>query len=128
MPKSLGSVLIWRRSTARMVPFVMGTSYALPVRLSVMVRVSRELQYASVLVVPAVVVRESIEQTSQQLTIRQRSRSRKRHASKRAAMERNRVVLPRHQQQQDSWQLFTSILLGQTSAPTAESVKSDRIG
>src|SRR6266478_4195266 len=41
MPKSLGSTLIWRRSAARMVSCVMGISYDLPVRLSVMVSVSR---------------------------------------------------------------------------------------
>src|SRR4029077_4084227 len=39
-PKSSGLTLIFRRSTARMVPSVTGTSYCCPVRLSVIVRVS----------------------------------------------------------------------------------------
>src|SRR6266480_154528 len=37
-PKSSSDVLIWRRSMALMVPFSMGRSYCLPVRLSVMVK------------------------------------------------------------------------------------------
>src|SRR6185312_7124095 len=39
-PKSSADVLSVRRSIARMVPSVSGTSYVLPVRLSVIVRVS----------------------------------------------------------------------------------------
>src|SRR5579871_987206 len=39
-PKSSEDVLIWRRSMARMAPCSIGTSYFLPVRLSVIVRVS----------------------------------------------------------------------------------------
>src|SRR2546423_8643897 len=38
-PKSSSDVLIWRRSIALIVPFSMGRSYCLPVRLSVMVNV-----------------------------------------------------------------------------------------
>ena len=40
MPKSSSLTLIFRRSRARIVSSLMGTSYDLPVRLSVMVRVS----------------------------------------------------------------------------------------
>src|SRR6185436_9995614 len=39
-PKSSGAVLIFLRSIARIVPSVTGTSYVLPVRLSLIVRVS----------------------------------------------------------------------------------------
>src|SRR5215467_8300091 len=39
-PKSSAPVLICRRSIARMVPFWTGSSYCLPVRLSVIVNVS----------------------------------------------------------------------------------------
>src|ERR1051326_356344 len=39
-PKSSSLTLIWRRSIALIVPSLTGTSYVLPVRLSVMVRVS----------------------------------------------------------------------------------------
>src|SRR5579885_1329491 len=39
-PKSSGDVLIFRKSIARIVPSVTGTSYVLPVRLSVIVSVS----------------------------------------------------------------------------------------
>src|SRR5437588_3289817 len=38
-PNSSGSTLIWRRSTARTVPSVTGSTYVLPVRLSVTVSV-----------------------------------------------------------------------------------------
>src|SRR5207247_9144362 len=47
IPNSRGSTLIWRRSRARMAPLVMGISYCFPVRLSVMVRVSRGAVRAS---------------------------------------------------------------------------------
>src|SRR6266853_1176069 len=40
IPKSSGAALIWRRSIARIVPSVIGTSYFFPVRLSVIVSVS----------------------------------------------------------------------------------------
>ena len=40
MPNSSGVTLIWRRSVALMVPSWIGTSYCLPVRLSVIVSVS----------------------------------------------------------------------------------------
>ena len=39
-PESSDETLIWRRSAVRMAPFSMGSSYCLPVRLSVIVRVS----------------------------------------------------------------------------------------
>src|SRR5579883_2554155 len=39
-PKSDGSVLIWRRSLARIVPLVIGNVYCFPVRLSMTVRLS----------------------------------------------------------------------------------------
>src|SRR6266849_1683678 len=39
IPKSFPSTLIWRRSSARIVPFVTGSSYFFPVRLSITVRV-----------------------------------------------------------------------------------------
>src|SRR5688500_16413743 len=42
-PKSSSPVLIWRRSSARIVPSSTGSSYCLPVRLSVMERVSAML-------------------------------------------------------------------------------------
>src|SRR6059058_4710200 len=38
-PASVSTALIWRRSTARIVPSWMGSSYVLPVRLSVTDRV-----------------------------------------------------------------------------------------
>src|SRR5665213_3446670 len=41
MPKSESLTLIFRRSIAWIVSFLMGTSYCLPVRLSVIVKVSR---------------------------------------------------------------------------------------
>src|SRR5579863_7338963 len=68
MPKSSGPVLIWRRSTARMVPLAMGTSSDLPVRLSVMVRVSRDLEAASgltelVVVEPGELIKKTSSQT-----------------------------------------------------------------
>src|SRR5215813_3016771 len=40
MPNSSGTTLIWRRSVALIVPSWTGTSYCLPVRLSVIVSVS----------------------------------------------------------------------------------------
>src|ERR1700726_1721968 len=43
MPKSESLIFIWRRSMARMVSFSTGISYCLPLRLSVMVSVSRRL-------------------------------------------------------------------------------------
>jgi len=39
-PNSSSVTLIWRSSVARIVPSVIGSSYDLPVRLSMMVRVS----------------------------------------------------------------------------------------
>src|SRR5712692_3004645 len=51
MPNSFAFTLIWRRSRARMVLWVMGISYCLPVRLSVMVSVSRGTAAASWLAV-----------------------------------------------------------------------------
>src|SRR3990172_5269924 len=50
MPKSPGSTLICRRSSARMVSLVMGSSYVLPVRLSVMLSESRLIGFVSPLV------------------------------------------------------------------------------
>src|SRR5688572_14214997 len=43
MPKSSSATLIFRRSVARMVPSVIGSSYCLPVRLSVIVKLSATL-------------------------------------------------------------------------------------
>src|SRR6266852_6766259 len=51
MPNSFAFTLIWRRSRARMVLSAMGISYCLPVRLSVMVSVSRGTAAASWLAV-----------------------------------------------------------------------------
>ena len=47
IPKSSSLTLILRRSMARIVSSWMGTSYVLPVRLSVIVRVSAMLSYTS---------------------------------------------------------------------------------
>src|SRR6266478_1338192 len=65
MPNSLGSTLIWRRSAARMVSCVMGTSYVLPVRLSVMVSVSRGVEEPSCFLVVVAESVESIEKPSE---------------------------------------------------------------
>src|SRR5712692_10081553 len=65
MPNSLGSTLIWRRSAARMVSCVMGTSYDLPVRLSVMVSVSRGVVEPSCFLVVVADSGESIEKSSE---------------------------------------------------------------
>src|SRR6266478_6667275 len=65
MPNSLGSTLIWRRSAARMVSCVMGTSYVLPVRLSVMVSVSRGVEEPSCFLVVGAESEESIEKPSE---------------------------------------------------------------
>src|SRR5690242_7731208 len=46
-PKSSASVLICRRSVARIVPSVIGSSYFFPVRLSVTVRVLLAIERAS---------------------------------------------------------------------------------
>src|SRR5205085_2690336 len=46
-PKSSAPLLIWRRSIARIVPSLIGRSYVLPVRLSVIVRVSLAKSIAS---------------------------------------------------------------------------------
>src|SRR5579875_2899350 len=43
MPKSDSLILIWRKSMARIVSFLMGTSYCRPLRLSMIVSVSRLL-------------------------------------------------------------------------------------
>src|SRR5260370_17684270 len=64
MPNSLGSALIWRRSAARMVSCVMGISYDLPVRLSVMVSVSRGVGEPSGFLVVVADSGESIEKSS----------------------------------------------------------------
>src|SRR5580698_7552246 len=65
MPKSVSFTLILRRSAARIVSCVMGSSYVLPVRLSVTVSVSCDLADASVLraSVADVDVEESIERS-----------------------------------------------------------------
>src|SRR5229473_2572700 len=63
MPNSLGSTLIWRRSAARMVSCVMGTSYDLPVRLSVMVSVWRGVLEPSCFLVVVAESGESIEKS-----------------------------------------------------------------
>src|SRR6516165_8965093 len=47
MPKSVARTLTCRKSLARMVSWVMGISYDFPVRLSVIVRVSRFVASAS---------------------------------------------------------------------------------
>src|SRR5216684_5269908 len=65
MANSLGSTLIWRRSAARMVSCVMGTSYDLPVRLSVMVSVSRGVLEPSCFLVVVADSGESIEKSSE---------------------------------------------------------------
>src|SRR5579863_6852552 len=60
MPKSASFTLILRRSAARIVSCVMGSSYVLPVRLSVTVSVSRDLADASAFCVSVADVEESI--------------------------------------------------------------------
>src|SRR6266403_365788 len=85
MPNSLGSTLIWRRSAARMVSCVMGTSEDLPVRLSVMVSVSRGEVGPSGFLVVVADSGESIEKSSEAagrcrafiITVHQRERRRK---------------------------------------------------